>query len=292
MNEQFVTFCKMQLVTEDYDAHLPFLRHMARDLTLEESLWLGILYMAYYSEASAWVAFSDPEVRARQKPPPLDLPITVQRRNLYGGKIAKHFADLMAIPSLTEWVGSANNWSELLEVVNTIWGNGRWACYTSSELLAFMAHLPIEPDTFEILGSSGPRQGLEALGLPATEAGAARALGWLEDSGVEIGKMSVLESLLCDWAGMMKGTFYSGRNIDRQQGRLLDVEKLKGADLTVLWEARKAVFPAWSLGEIGGWTGIDRERLRFYRDKRLLLRADEGRRLPTGGGLLSLVRSH
>lgn len=289
MNREFVTFCEMQLLTNDYDAHLPFLEHLARDLPLEEALWMGLLYMAFYTEGSMWVAFQDPEVRVRKKMPPLDLPITVQRRNLYGGKIRKHLDGLMAVPSLTEWVGAAEDWGQLLAVVGSVWGNGRWASYTTSELLAFMAKLPIEPSTFEILGSSGPRQGLRALGLDESEYGAKMALGWLEDSGVRVGKMSVLESLLCDWAGMCKGTFYAGRNIDRQQGRILDVERRLGRRLGVLWEARRAVYPKWSLGELGGWEGIDRQRLRAYRERRVLLRTDEARPCTRNGGLLSHV---
>lgn len=289
MNQEFVKFCVMQIATGDYDAHLPFLAYLARDLVLEDALWMGMLYMSYYTEGSMWIAFQDPAVRVRRKMPPLDLPITVQRRNLYGGKIRKHFADLMRIHKLTEWVGAAEDWGQLLRVVGSVWGNGRWAAYTTSELLAFMAKLPIEPDTFEILGSSGPRQGLEALELPASEQGALTALGWLEDAGVRIGKMSVLESLLCDWAGMRKGTFYAGRNIDRQQGRILDVERLTGKKLDALWEARQVVYPHWSLGELHGWEGIDRDRLRAYRDRKHLLRADEGRTWVHDGGLLSHV---
>jgi hypothetical protein len=43
-----------------------------------DRLWLGLLYMAYYQDGSAWHAFLTPGVRRRAAPPPADLPISVE----------------------------------------------------------------------------------------------------------------------------------------------------------------------------------------------------------------------
>ena len=276
--KMFVKFCAMQLETGDYDAHIPFLMELKKRLRLskEHSVWLGFLYMAYYTEGSAYVAFSDKQVRDRVKLPPSDLPITTQRRNLYGGRITRHLEELHEIPKLHKWLSVSDSWSSLLDRVGSVYGNGRWANYTTSELISHLGELGIEPDTYEILQSSGPRKGLVALDLQPTDSAAKLVADKLAIQGIEI-PASVLESLLCDWAGMNKGTFYAGRNIDRQQGRILQVEEKLGVKLDLLWFIRRKVFPAYSLGELNGWEGIDKKRLKKFRDERKILTPGESR---------------
>lgn len=277
--DRFLYFCRLQLVTGDYDAHIPLLKLLTRSrgLSPEESIWIGFLYMAYYSEGSAWVAFNRPGVRRRANPPPADLPITTQRRNLYGGRIVRHFTDLYAVkPSLAGWLAECSSWSALLGHLQTLYGNGRWASYTTGELLTHLGGPQVEPSTFEIMDSSGPKQGLVALGLPPTEDGARTVRAALSAAGLNL-QMSVLESLLCDWAGMNKGTFYAGRNIDRQQGRILEVERRTGMTCTALWVGRQIVYPAETLGELNGWEGIDRQRLKHYQRTGEVLKPEEKR---------------
>lgn len=261
--DEFIGFCKLQLATGDYDAHIPFLKKLATGLPREEALWLGLLYMSYYNEASAWVAFSDDAIRRYQIAPPGTLPIEVQRRNLYGGRINRHLSDLLTRTPFATWL-TCSCWDDLLSTIGDVYGNGRWASYTTSELILHLAELPFGPTSYEILDSSGPRRGLTALGLPVSEEGAEevrKALG----GNLPI---SVVESLLCDWAGMLKGTFYAGRNIDRQQGRILRVERALSLKLDRLWAVRREVYPNEALGELHGWEGIDGFRLRWYRDGR------------------------
>lgn len=279
IDQRFIDFCHIQLDTGDYDAHIPFLRGLVADYSLsrEEAIWLGLLYMAYYTEGSMWVAFSSSKVRNRQCLPPTDLPITTQRRNLYGGRIQRHLEELCQIESLCWWLDQATSWQELLDVVGSVYGNGRWASYTTSELLMHLGDLDLEPSSYEIVNSSGPRKGLIALGLEPNEQSAELVQQAIaDDSGCHV-PPSVLESLLCDWAGMNKGTFYAGRNIDRQQGRILAVEEITGRKLPVLWEVRSRVFPEETLGELNGWQGIDKKRLKAYRDCNRILRPEEDR---------------
>lgn len=274
---KFLDFVALQLETGDYDAHIPFLTNLVKDggYSPETAMWLGLLYMAYYQEGSMWVAFNRPGVRSRKTRPPLTLPITQQRRNLYGGKIELHLNDLHAKPSLTEWLGDCADWTSLLRSVRSVWGNGRWASYTTSELLTHLGGPAVEPSCYDVLDSSGPKKGLKALGLEPSEASAEAVRGVLAANGMPV-PMSVLESLLCDWAGMNKGTFYAGRNIDRQQGRILDVERKLGCRLTKLWQVRLKTFPHNTLGELHGWEGIDKQRLKAYtRDGAVLAPQDD-----------------
>lgn len=276
--DDFTRFVGMQLATGDYDAHIPFLTALARTqgLTPDESLWLGLLYMGYYTEGSMWLAFTTPGVRRQQRPPPANLPITTQRRNLYGGRIVRHFADLYRVRPFTRWLADRRTWADLLLAVGSLWGNGRWASYTTSELLTHLGGPRVEPTSYEVVNSSGPRKGLGALGLPPSEASAEQVRQHIALTHGEV-PMSVLESLLCDWAGMSKGTFYAGRNIDRQQGRILQAEAHCGRRLDVLWRVRREVFPAETLGEDNGWQGIDANRLKSYRDTGAVLTPDEDR---------------
>lgn len=276
----FVDFCKSQLETGDFDAHIPFLKELCGELELtkEQSVWMGLLYMGYYNEACAYTAFKRPGVKQKKVLPPMDLPIETQRRNLYGGRIRRHFEDLYTRSPHLPWLEGANNWEDLLSIVGSVYGNGRWARYTTSELLTHLGRLPYEPDCFEILESSGPRAGLHWLGLEPSEMNAMAVLRMMADEGVKV-SVSQLESLLCDWAGMNKGTFYAGRNIDRQQGRIIKVAALLGSkvDLSLLYVIRKRVFPGYSRGESNGWQGIDKKRLKAYKETGKVLHPGEDR---------------
>lgn len=270
--DKFAYFCKIQLSSGDYDAHIPFLKRLVADqkIELSQAVELGFLYMAYYNEASAWVHWSK-----HQELEPCgiecwigDLPIETQRRNLFGGRIREHLSDLAKLNSLGRWLErlqSCKSWSELLDEIEQVYGNGRWASYTTAELMLHLANLDLEPDSFEILDSSGPLGGLMALGLQPCEQTCRDVHADLLRESIEV-TFSQLESLLCDWCGMCKGTFYAGRNIDRQQGRILKVQRIFGERLTALWEARLC-FPVKCLGEISltaNWQGIDKLRLKHY----------------------------
>lgn len=275
----FLAFCRLQLASHDYDAHIPLLVTLrdSHDLDAEETAWLALLYMAYYSEGSMWAAFTSPGVRSRTALPPAGLPITTQRRNLYGGRIVQHLQDLHAIPGLAAWLLPARSWPDLLARVGQVWGNGRWAAYTTSELLGVLLHLrAAAPTTYEIAASTGPRRGMLAIGLSPSEADCSRLHRSLEAEGVCC-TVSQLESLLCDFGGMCRGRFYPGRNIDRQQGRILTVQAHTGQTYPALWRARLTTYPAATLGERGGWAGINPGRLKHYASTGRLLAPQEGR---------------
>jgi hypothetical protein len=271
--DDFIYFCRLQLDTGDYDAHIPFLKELSDGMHYEEAARLGFLYMAYYNEASAYLAHTN-----FRGYPHLDLPTEVQRRNLYSKEqMQMHLAHLEDYGPWEVQLRACGSWEDLLSKIADIYGNGRWAAYTTSELLMHLLCLPVEPTSFEILMSSGPRQGLGWLGYCETEESAHEVHNIMQvELGVDI-HLSQMESLLCDWAGMCKGTFYAGRNIDRQQGRIVKVARLvrdRGGDHSVLQrllEVRRAVFPADSLGENNGWCGIDKARLKVYKETRRVL---------------------
>lgn len=83
--------------------------------------------------------------------------------------------------------------------------------------------------------------------------------------------LGVVESIYCTFGATCRGKFYPGRNIDRQQQRILTVEQITGEELTSLWNLREKTINKKFLGEFSGWTGIDKERLKAYRDRGELL---------------------
>lgn len=278
--DKFLYFTKLQLETGDYDAHIPFFKRLLGDqIGTEKACELGFLYMAYYNEASAWCVHNGGKC---------EYPIEQQRRNLYGGRIYPHLEDLAARVPWLERLRKLDNWSSLLECIGAVYGNGRWASYTTAELLMHLAQLTVRPDSFEILESSGPRGGLEDLGLDVSEASARLVHDALISDGCVL-NYSQLESILCDWHGMCKGTFYAGRNIDRQQGRILKVaglleieEVFVDSRLAPLWLARRC-FDCETRGEVvggdgahgsfsrDGWSGIDKQRLKVYKETGVVL---------------------
>jgi hypothetical protein len=260
----FLILAEWEHRLDDHGPQNPFLWQLADllDLTLEERLWLVMLGMAYYQEGSAWVAWNTPGVRARKQPPPVDLPIGVLRRNLFGGKIAKHFADMSRINSFVQWLKPAKDWNSLIETIRGLWGNGSWSSYTTAEAVISITGWDVTPTTEWFLSNSGPRKGLASLGFSVDEAGVGSLRSMIGDKGLAI-PIAALETVMCNWNNMRKGEFYIGRSLDRQQSRILEISYR--CDCSLLWEARKKAFNNQALGELNGWPGLDRKRLKLYK---------------------------
>lgn len=271
----FTRFCLLQGQYHDHYPHVVVWAKVAADLQLSphNRARLALTYMAYYQDGSAWRYLLGGGKAGGVDP--LSLPISYQRRNLFGGRIARHLADLEGRGDLAAWLGSAGDWAGVVGLLGEVYGNGRWASYTSAEMLAGMGLCSV-PQGYAIAGSSGPSEGLGFLGLPATERAAASLHRSLLGEGVD-GRPEVFESYLCNWSRVCKGDFYVGQNLDRQQGRLRKVETLLGVAFRQPWRARLAVLPRDGLGEVSGWAGVDKKRAKAYRDTGRVLAPSEGR---------------
>jgi hypothetical protein len=87
----------------------------------------------------------------------------------------------------------------------------------------------------------------------------------------------MVESFLCNWSRINKADFYLGYNFDRQQARILKIEKLFGEKYKALWDARVKIFDKRVLGEHNGWEGADKKRVKVYADTGKVLMPWEGR---------------
>lgn len=295
----FLRFAERQFASSDFDAPQPVLIELGRSAGLdrEQGIWLTLLQMAHHNEGSAWAAFNASE-------PFGDLcssyPIESARRNLFGGRINDHFASMRAsmepYGSGEAWLTNGftddpvENWCRLLDTLRGVWGNGRWAAYTSADMLQKVNGLKVCPPDVDNAGSTGPADGLRYLfgtceGVAALDAFASRAFDalraqvpivvpYLPTGHLDMG---MLESLLCEWSSMCRGVYYSGRNIDRQQERITHVTMKHGLMLDEVWSARKAAYQRRHLGEYGGWAGIDKVRLTHYARTGIVLWSHEGR---------------
>lgn len=289
----FRNLAEKQLASSDFDAEHPVYNYLVQKYSIgeEESTWLSFLYMAYYDEASAWVTFlnSDPFTIPKN----VALPIGTNRRNLFGGKIVTHFESLAELrQSASEWpkhdfTGEPiKDWFRLKETLGTIWGNGRFGQYTTSEMLHKVNGFPVEVGDFDNRRDSKPTDGVKRLynylgnDLKLIDSSAELIYKMFQKEGLkptytELDR-GVVESILCNYSGVCRGRFYSGRNLDRQWDRITKVES-KGYDLHDLWEAREAVFRREDLCEFGEWKGVDRSRLRLYMEKGEMPWVYEGR---------------
>ena len=292
--EDFIEFSQAQYDCLDYDPFHPMLVHLGKGRTVEERLWLSMLYMAFYNIGSAWVVFKNTDVLGKLPAWAEYMPVGVQRRNLYGGLVIKHIESFCWLSKkygsilsyLTKGFGGDEkvNWTTLKQNVGEAWGNGRWSVYTTSELYQKANKLVVLPWDIMNDGSSGPRAGLIRLhgltGEPTVE-----LLDRLADRLFAIARKRIttnifylpknhydygmLESQLCDFNSMCKGLYYVGRDIDRDQERIRAAEnrlRLMGMPLPMyeVWEARKAVFDHRHLGEFNGWLGRREEAKKFY----------------------------
>ncbi len=293
--KDFITFSERQIDCFDYDHfHVVFLE-LTKKMKEEESLWLTILYMAYYNEAAAVLAFSVTKPCQQIPEKYLQLPISKMRRNLRGGLIAKHIASFNALVKpygsikkfLTkDFVGEPKqDWKTVQQTLNTVWGNGRWSVFTTVDMLNKVNKFDIESTDIMNAGSSGPVNGIERLfgiidrkDISDLNEKAQYLLKLLNQKvktrpyyagdGIDFG---MLESILCNFDSLKKRDYYVGRDIDRSLGLLQKTtakcEKL-GIDTKPLkkcWQVRKKVFAEEFLGEVNGWAGDEPEYAReFY----------------------------
>ena len=75
-----------------------------------------------------------------------------------------------------------------------------------------------------------------------------------------------LETSLCAYKKLFFQTRYVGYYIDRQMEELIKMQKAVpiGADWNLLWRFRREHFNNKALGELNGWRGIRKERMKYF----------------------------
>jgi hypothetical protein len=296
LRRDYRRFHQLALSTRDVDPVYPVYRALAGQLGLTdaERAWLVFCHVAYYHAGSALAAFAATRTVSEATMAPMDLPVGTERRAHWTRpRLAAHLAGLQraARPfggDLHAWAMAAMNpdpcraWATLTADLMELDGNGRWASFKTAEMLAEVCDVPVEAPDMGHAWSTGPRHGLALLfpGLPAGNGAttvaeldviSARLVDDLHAAGLEA-SMATAETTLCDFHALHAGRYYTGHDIDLMQAQVRAVRPgLAGQ----LWNARAAALPAAYLGELGGWTGPDAHRRRFYRDHGLIVTRSE-----------------
>lgn len=276
--EDFCTFARAQIESGDIDPMYPLLRASYEDEALEEeiALWRTLLYVTWYHLGTAnrmWQRA--PEPRPLTEDEVNGLPTGVERRGFRGNVLAVRFVNgvLDAAPvGLSAWVRSLGDgesgWDRVRSELQMVSFAGPWASYKWADLLKNVHGLPLRASDIGVGGKgekTGPIPGMVRLtGEPWQEC--ANNVGLQRDllkrglaAGVPFGGLDQLETALCDFNSLCKGTYYVGHDIDVQQ------EHLKG-QRNDLWRARR-VFRSKYRGELSGWNGVRPELKVVYRDR-------------------------
>lgn len=291
----FCLFARLQKESKDLDPMYPFLRAVydSCDLSPDEEIWRTLIYVAFYSldaTVALWKEFPKPALIRRL---PKVLPTGVERRGFRGPKgnalavnlINRCIESSKAYGGLWAWVrepaslGGERGWTAIRSQFLSIKGNGSWASYKWADLMKNTHGFKIRANDLGAGGGSetaGPIPGLARLtGLPwkrcCRDGLLHRAI--LKQSrlfGSELESLDELETALCDFNSMSKGTYYVGHDIDVQMENIPRGE-------TELWRARAAAIPSFARGECGGWFGVNRERKFIYRDTNQILSPSQGR---------------
>lgn len=281
----FCTFAAAQVASGDLDPTYPVLRHRyaAQRLDEEAALWHTFLYVTWYNLHSTQAAIVAMPRMPRRPEALVDirLPTGIERRGFRGnGLPVVHLAAVVraagAAGGLGAWLRGVlkdrspeEGWAALRRELQKLPYCGPWASYKLADLLKNVHAFPITADDIGVGGGSetaGPVPGMSRLtglapkvcagDVTAQRALYARCLG----AGLPFSGLDQMETALCDFNSLCKGTYYCGHDIDMQQEHLAKCGP-------GLWEARAASFaPQW-LGELSGWTGVRKELKTLYRDR-------------------------
>lgn len=289
MNNQtwndYVEFHREQIESWDIDPVYPVLRWIAKDADRESALWLTFLHVAYYHIGSALAVWDRHPYPTIPDDDLLRLPCGTERRGHRDpAKLRKHLTSLVACAPLTTFVDRAvtrdpkRSWARMEILLQTIWGNGRWATYKTSEMLMKVNDLPLEATDMGHKNGSGSKHGLKLLFPNAPTGNTPRDIEILDRmsqtlvdvlnrAGVEA-SLETAETSLCDFHSLVEGRYYVGHDIDAMFGQLQAVP----SSLTEkAIQARFETLPHRYVGELQGWETIDDERKRQYKQTGQLL---------------------
>lgn len=282
----FLTFARHMLASKDEDPFYPVLTWLMRDMTHEQALWLSFLFVAFCHLGSAWHAWTIQPVPGPLPHALAQLPFYTDRRGLRGGQVHRHVQSYITLLDETHgmqapwimrgWKASpTTNYECFWLQSQRIWGNGRWAAFKWSEILKKVHGYPLAAPDMRLQFCSGPKAGLAWLyGLGAATAldtydwASRDVTGRVQQAGM-VADVETVETLLCNWHSLVCGRYYVGCDIDAQQEEVAQ-PFLSVRQREQLFAAREAVLPHAYLGELRGWTGIQKPLLTRYRDTGVL----------------------
>ena len=283
--QDYVAFHTEQIVSWDIDPIYPVLQYINKDVDNESALWLTFLHVAYYHIGSALAVWHEHPYPVVPSDAMLRLPCGTERRaHRSPDKLKRHLTHLLEHAPIETFVQRAitsdprRSWSRMEIMLQSIWGNGRWATYKTSEMLMKVNGLPLEATDMGHKNGSGSKHGLKLLYPNAPTGNTQRDIMLLDRMSLELverlraegapATLETAETSLCDFHSMLEGRYYVGYDIDAMISQLRAVPS---ALTEKAFEARCATIPVEYLGEINGWDTTDDERKRAYKQQRAIL---------------------
>jgi len=284
--DDYATMHRLIVQTESMDTEATVLAEVSNLLHLDknQAAWMCFVYLAYYDMGSFLRCFEftrNPEIPADKY---LRLSCDTERRvHRVPAKMERHFGDVVSIADsnggLYNWLSSyvekspQQSWVNMINPVETIFGNGRWASYRTIEMIGQVCGLPVEAPDMGHANSSGPRRGLEFLYSDLPQGNKPADIAYLDQVSLDLNrklaergisaKLQDTETGLCGFKSMVKGDYYVGEDLDSM---LEEILKQPSGLTQTIFEARKNIFPHEYLGELNGWTGMDRARKKIYKE--------------------------
>lgn len=291
----FLRFARRQIDSTDIDPVYPVLLHAFKDLDYETKVWRLLLYVTWYHLGTAEEAWTRWPTPAFIKPTNdntdwlVQATTGIERRGFRGNIAAMHFindtiAEAWGVHgdrTLFRWLNATvmaygthqypdRAWDGIRIEFQRARGAGPWASYKWADLLKNVLGLPITASDIGVGGNgkaAGPVVGLSLItGLPWQQCATNKAIqrefayrckaAYSEVGEADFAGLEQMETALCDFNSLTKGSYYVGHDIDAMMTQL--------APGSPLWASRKAMIPAAYLGEVGGWHGVQKHRKRLY----------------------------
>jgi hypothetical protein len=263
----------LQKATKDIDPVYPVMREYLVECGTSDSqmAWLVFLHVAYYHLGSALLVFGDNPNPHMPKPDRLKLPTATERRGHRDpDKLAGHF---QALFDMFDVFGGpyaalcAPSWTEQIDRLLSVYGNGRWAAYKTAEMAQKVLGRPIQPTDAQHADSTGPRKGLADVFGPQPAGNSTAVIADLDrrttSLAANLGEtdLGYVETSLCDFHSLLAGHYYLGHDIDAMQAQLYAVPS---EETLPIFTARRETLPHEYLGEFHGWIGPDADRKRAF----------------------------
>lgn len=300
-HERFTEFTRFKGEVGEPSPHLAIVGHMVQGVSLERKLWLLGCYAASYCLPTAQVLWTlYPSENVRRKPSALLPWLTahwkgiVTRTERRCVRTPKKMSECLT--SYVQWMDTeyptlaALPQGEYTPIhYDTVWKSvekikffGRYINIRLVEGLRRYCGIPARLYDIRSIGGWSPKRCLcylypqhaqallvdDAVGNALTNQLAYRLLAKIQKTQPKVDEY-ILAAMLCEYKGAFeKRHQYVSWTIDQEP---LLYDKVfnywgKVVDKDVLWRARKDLFPAKALGEIGGWNGTRWELAKTLRD--------------------------
>lgn len=262
----FVDFSRQLLETRDYDPHYFTLKELCELRCYNESLTYDFLttFNGFYHFESADIFYKD------QTTNPANMKYGKNRRGFMGNERVRDFlrgTQRVKREILEAREDGHRGWQKIYFLFSSVSGCGPWSAYYMTDLMKVILRKRITAPNFgnlvDLKAKRGPIAGISFLtGVPVE-----RIAGndYLQQSvyneilraGAPYAGMEEMESVLCGYMSLQKGTYYVGRDIDRQLMMIPEGDN-------DWWRARRKAFLPETLGELNDWKAVRKEKMGIF----------------------------